>query len=98
MSRPSDRYARHLCAPRPQKVRTRRPRLVVETLEDRTTPAQIPVTLVTDTLDTGTLRAAINAANATPEADEIVFDAALFPTPQTINLALGALPTILDAG
>jgi hypothetical protein len=51
-----------------------RPRL--QLLEDRTTPALIPVTNLLDT-GAGSLRAAIAQANTNPDFDVIVFDAAV---------------------
>jgi parallel beta-helix repeat protein len=92
MTRPGDLFARPRCAPR-----TCRPRLVVQELEDRATPAQLLVTSAADS-GPGTLREAIGLANASPAADEIVFDTAnLFATPQTIPLA-SALPQIAAGG
>jgi parallel beta-helix repeat protein len=92
MTRPSDMFARPRRAPR-----SRRPRLVVQELEDRATPAQLLVTSAADS-GSGTLREAIDLANASAAADEIVFDTAnLFATPQTITLA-SALPQVAAGG
>ena len=43
-----------------------------------------------------TLREAIEAANATPEADSIVFDPTVFTGVQTITLTLGQLRVTED--
>src|SRR6266540_1870508 len=63
-----------------------RVRLAVERLEDRTVPA-----IVTNLNDAGagSLRQAILAANATPEAETITFQAGLSGTISLIN---GAIP------
>lgn len=77
--------------------RTRKSRLRVESLEDRTTPTQY---LVSNTNDAGggSLRQAITDANTAPGADEIIFDAGgVFGSAQTISL-LSALPQITNAG
>jgi Calx-beta domain/Bacterial Ig-like domain len=72
---------------------TRRPRLVVESLEDRTTPTIFTVTNINDA-GAGSFRQAITDANTAATNDNIVFDAAgVFATPQTINL-LTVLPAI----
>ncbi len=80
---------------------SRRARLLLTNLEDRTTPA---VFMVTNTGDnggvnptvgagTGTLRQAIVDSVAASTADEITFSAGVFSTPQTITLS-AALPGI----
>ena len=69
-----------------------RPRLSVEPLEDRLAPATFLVGNA-DNAGIGSLRRAINLANATPGADRIEF--AIGSGPQTINLA-SALPTITE--
>jgi parallel beta-helix repeat protein len=94
MARHLRRFARQFCAARgvPSNSR-RRSRLVVQTLEDRTTPATFVVTSAADS-GTGTLRDAINFANGSAGPDTITFDTAgTFATPQTIDL-LTALPNI----
>src|SRR5437764_5001442 len=96
MTRLSRAFARPACAPRHPRSRTRK--LAVLNLEDRTTPAQFTVTSLADDGSPGTLRDAINQANATSAADEIVFNPSLFATPQTLTLAQGALPAIASAG
>src|SRR5262245_23104955 len=65
------------------------------TLEDRLPPAAFTVT---NTLDSGpgSLRQAILDANALAGADDIVFDAVAFASPQTIALTTGQM-TIADA-
>ncbi|MCI0643080.1 MAG: hypothetical protein L0Y70_28765, partial [Gemmataceae bacterium] len=85
-----------------------RRKLEVELLEDRLAPAGILVTSLDDNLTVDgqvTLREAIQAANtdssvdgstAGAGADVISFDPGLFPTPQTINLALGSLGLTTD--
>ena len=94
MTRPADRSSRHRYALRPRRTR---PRLVVQTLEDRTTPAQFLVTSAANS-GPGTLREAVDLANASPAADEIVFDTNnLFATPQTITLA-GDRLIVLESG
>jgi Bacterial Ig-like domain/Calx-beta domain/Right handed beta helix region len=70
---------------------SRRARLRVETLEDRTTPATFTV-LNADDSGAGSLRQAITDANGVATDDTIVFDAGAFATPQTITLLTG-LPT-----
>jgi hypothetical protein len=94
MARDSARFARQLCAARRVKSNSRRrSRLVVQTLEDRTTPSTFIVTSAADS-GTGTLRDAINLANGSAGADTIQFDTSgVFATPQTIDL-LTALPSI----
>jgi Right handed beta helix region/Calx-beta domain len=97
MSRFPARFARQLCAPVADKARTRKPRLTVQSLEDRSVPATINVTSFADT-GGGTLRAAITAANASAGVDDtIVFDATVFNTARTISLAT-ALPVFSAAG
>src|SRR5262245_36216474 len=77
--------------------RSRRTRLCVENLEDRTTPTTYTVSNTNDA-GTGSFRQAISDAVAAPTADDIVFDTAgVFATPQTISL-LTALPQITNAG
>src|SRR5262245_22267305 len=58
--------------------------LTLERLEDRSTPATFLVSSLADA-GPGTLRAAITAANANPDPDVIVFDAAT--TRGTIQLS-----------
>lgn len=98
MRRLPNRFVRTICAPRPSTTRSRRRSLVVQSLEDRTTPAQFLVTSLADDGGAGTLRVAINSANAAGTNDEIVFDEALFGAPGTITLATGVLPTIAAGG
>ena len=64
---------------------TRQARLLVTRLEDRTTPAIIPVSTLADT-GTGSLREAIALANAASDADTIVFTGAAVGG--TINLVM----------
>ena len=58
-------------------------RFIVELLEDRTTPATFTVTTLADT-GAGSLRDALDLANAMPDADIIRFDASL--AGQTLGL------------
>jgi hypothetical protein len=95
MSRLPSRFARPFCAPRSAKGRSRRPRLLLQTLEDRATPTVFPVNNAGDT-GPGTLRQAIDDANGSAGADVIQFDAAAFSTPQTISLTT-PLSTILES-
>ena len=76
--------------PRPAKPHARR--LRAELLEDRRLLAVFTVTNL-DNAGPGSLRDAIAMANATGEADEIVFDATVFAAAQTIALD-SQLPTI----
>src|SRR5262245_18121265 len=85
MTRLPSHFARPICAPRTNKRRSRRPRLVVLSLEDRTTPTTFPVTDPGDS-GPGKLRQAIDDANAAAGADKIVFDPTVFATPQTVSL------------
>ena len=73
--------------------RHRSPRL--EVLEERILLTQYVVTSVLDDGSAGTLRNSIEQANATAGADEIVFDASVFGSPQMITLSGGQL-TITD--
>jgi hypothetical protein len=70
-------------------ARTRRLRPTVLALEGRTLRSTLIVNNTNDS-GTGSLRAAVNQANASNEADTIVFSS-LFNSPQTINLTSGAL-------
>jgi hypothetical protein len=75
-------------------------RLLVHGLEERAVPATFTVTSAADA-GTGSLRAAVAAANVTGGADAIVFNTnpsngTDFSTPQTISL-LSALPAVTDA-
>ena len=56
-------------------MNVRKPRLLVEALEDRAVPATFAVSTLADSGD-GSLRAAVTLANAAPDADTIVFDGA----------------------
>lgn len=83
----------------PRRRKKRRPephrrRPACEPLEDR---RMLAVFTVDNTADegAGSLRDAIAQANASAGADEIVFDTALFSTPQTI-LIESELPTITE--
>ena len=71
----------------------RRQRLTVQNLEDRVTPATFTVNNSLDDGSVGSLRWAIEQANAAASDDDIVFDSAAFATPQVISFA-SALPTI----
>jgi parallel beta-helix repeat protein len=72
-------------------------RLRIDSLEDRSVPAIITVTNANDN-GAGSFRQAVIDANATTDADTIVFDTAgVFATPQTINLET-ALPDIVAGG
>ncbi|MBX9582470.1 MAG: right-handed parallel beta-helix repeat-containing protein [Gemmataceae bacterium] len=62
------------------------PRLCLEPLEDRTTPATFTVRNANDA-GAGSLRQAVLDANATDAADRIEFDTAFFATPRTVTLA-----------
>jgi hypothetical protein len=55
------------------------------------TKAAIYVVVNTNDSGTGSLREAINQANTTPVEDTIVFDTAIFSTPQVITLTTGQL-------
>src|SRR5262245_63174432 len=72
-------WIRRLFARKPRIVRRAparfRPRF--EGLEDRVTPSTLTVTSLADDGSAGTLRQAINLANANPGSDTIVFDPAL---------------------
>lgn len=70
----------------------RRARLKLMSLEERATPTTFPVLNANDS-GVGSFRQAITDANNNAGADEIVFDATVFATPQTINLT-SALPQI----
>jgi hypothetical protein len=65
---------------------TGKARLALQRLEERAVPATFTVTNINDA-GVGSLRAAIGLANANPDADIINFDAGIFSTPRTINLA-----------
>jgi len=73
-----------------QNVRTHRARLALRALETRTAPAVFLVTAVGDA-GPGTLRQALEDANANPGADTVTFSPTVFSTPQTINLTSGQL-------
>jgi hypothetical protein len=76
--------------PRPQSVRgRRRPRLLLEALEDRLTPTVYAVTN-TNSSGPGSLAYAVaqaNASTATPDSALIEFTGPTFATPQTITPA-----------
>ncbi len=81
-----------LFRPRPSPVRRARPvtnrvSLAAEVFEDRTVPSTFTVTRSTDDSSTGSLRWAVNRANATPGADTINFDASV----SSITLTRGEL-------
>ncbi|MEN0110451.1 MAG: choice-of-anchor Q domain-containing protein [Planctomycetota bacterium] len=104
MLRRAQRRSRRAAVSRSAATRRRSPRrparLGCETLEDRRLLAAFTVTSLEDA-GAGTLRAAIDWANATPGADEIDFAPSLFqhgpgdPTPGVILLD-SALPTVTD--
>ena len=71
-------------------ARTRRLLPTVMALEGRALLSTITVSSVNDDGSAGTLRWAIGQANASNQADTIVFSS-LFNTPQTIDLSSGAL-------
>src|SRR5262245_30978657 len=79
---------------RPLRKAPVRRRPHVEALEDRLAPAAYHVTSLLDDGSAGTLRAAINQANANPGADTIDFAPGLTGT---LRLTLGQLPSITDA-
>jgi hypothetical protein len=60
---------------------------MLEALEDRSLPSTFTVTSILDNGDVGTLRWAIDQANATTGANTIDFDPTVFGTPQTITLS-----------
>src|SRR5262245_43356116 len=64
----------------------RRRRLWLYDLEERVTPATFVVTNPNDS-GAGSLRAALDLANANADADIINFDSTVFNVPRTINLA-----------
>src|SRR5262249_18147504 len=66
-------------------------RLHLEPLEDRLTPATFTVLSTLDDGSVGSLRWAVEQANAAAGADTIDFDTAVFATPQTITLTSGRL-------
>jgi len=72
-----------------------RTRSLLRPLERRITPTTYFVTNAQDA-GSGSLRQAVLDANAAGGADSIVFDAAVFATPQTITLKTGQM-TITDA-
>lgn len=74
--------------------RSPRTRLLLQALEQRTTPNTFPVTNALDS-GAGSLRQAISDSNSTTGADSIVFDTSAFSSLQTISL-LTPLPTISD--
>ena len=67
-----------------RSARGRRRQLTLQNLEDRTTPTTFTVDNILDDGSPGSLRWAIDQANAAAGADDIVFDATLFAAPQTI--------------
>src|ERR1700722_3032117 len=71
-------------------ARTRRLVPTVMALEGRALLSTITVSSANDDGSAGTLRWAIGQANASNQADTIVFSS-LFNTPQTIDLSSGAL-------
>jgi len=77
-------------------VRSRRARLMVQGLESRVVPTTYNV-LNADDAGPGSLRQAIEDANAAGGADDIAFNAAFFATPRTITLtAANGQLTIAD--
>jgi hypothetical protein len=83
-------FARPVTRPIRKAVARFRPR--VEALEARLTPTTFHVTSLLDDGSAGTLRAAINQANANPGADTIDFQVS-----GTISLKGGNLPAFTDA-
>src|SRR5262249_26013840 len=71
-------------------ARDRRLRPAVTALEERTLRSTFTVSSIADDGSTGTLRWAVGQANASKQAETIVFSS-LFDTPQTITLAGGQL-------
>src|SRR5262245_27836731 len=67
-------------APRRAVVRPRRTVLAVEALEDRAVPSTFTVTNLLDDGSAGSLRSAINQANAAPGPDTIAFARGLHGT------------------
>src|SRR5262249_57790631 len=66
-------------------------RLHLEPLEDRLTPSTFTELNTLDDGSVGSLRWAVEQANAAAGADTIDFDTAVFATPQTITLTSGRL-------
>src|SRR4051794_22858892 len=91
MTRLPSRFVRELRAPASVKSRPRKPRLSLHSLEDRSVPATFTVTSIADS-GSGSLREAIDSANASGSDDIIDFDPTLFATPQVISLDT-VLPT-----
>jgi hypothetical protein len=82
---------------RPTRKAPNRARLVLEALEDRLVPSTFTVTNTLDDGSVGSLRWAVNQANANPGQDWIDFSSAVFNTPKTITLTGGQL-TLADTG
>src|SRR5947209_4849405 len=87
MNRGDRRFALRLRAPKTSSARL--PRLELRSLEDRTVPTTFHVTSLADS-GAGTLRDAIDQANASTGPDQIVFD-----VPGTVTLE-SPLSTIFD--
>jgi hypothetical protein len=69
------------------RKRPHRARPAVQALEDRTVPSTFTVTNLLDDGSAGSLRWAVDQANATGGDQTIDFDATVFATPQTITLS-----------
>ena len=76
-----------LARPHSPAARARRP-----SVEERIALSIFTVSNTLDDNSPGSLRRAINDANVTQAADTIVFDAAVFSTPKTINLTSPPAP------
>src|SRR5262245_20879467 len=99
-------WIRRLFARTPRTIRKApaRFRPILEALEDRLAPASFTVTTNADT-GTGSLRAAVVAANKTGGSNLLTFDPTLFATAQTItltsddpNLAFGPTALVIAPG
>jgi parallel beta-helix repeat protein len=90
MSRPLRRLSPRTVGNNPRAAARFRARPLLQALEGRVAPAIFTVTNVNDA-GNGSLRQAILNANSVAGPDTIVFDPAVFATPQTISLTSGEL-------